>query len=362
MTRRLLMTADSVGGVWQYATELARALQPRGYDVTIATLGPPASATQRATLGSDITLLDTGLPLDWTASDAAAVLETGAAIARLAEQHGADVVQVNQPAFAAAAFTLPVVATAHSCVGTWWQAMFGAAPEPADFAWQTDLMQRGLESADRVVAPSHAFAAALQQRYRLTTAPNVVHNGRAAFELPPKAPEDAAFTAGRLWDDAKNVATLDRAAARLAIPFRAAGAQRNAKGQFLALDHLELLGQLDDAGIAEHLAARPIFVSAARYEPFGLAVLEAALAGCALVLSDIPTFRELWSGAAIFVDAEDDAGFAAAVAELVAGPADRRLRGTLARRRALEFTPVRLAAAMDALFDGAVAARAKVAA
>ena len=66
--------------------------------------------------------------------------------------------------------------------------------------------------------------------------------------------------------------------------------------------------------LAEHydtaiLPTRPIFVSVSRYEPFGLAVLEAAHAGCALVLSDIPTFRELWQGAASFVIA---AGSAAA--------------------------------------------------
>ncbi len=30
----------------------------------------------------------------------------------------------------------------------------------------------------------------------------------------------------------------------------------------------------------------------ARYEPFGLSVLEAALSGCALVLGDIPSLRE----------------------------------------------------------------------
>ena len=363
MKRRLFLTADGVGGVWQYAAELARALQPRGYDVTVATLGPSPSAAQRASLGAGITLIDTGLPLDWIARDAGALAAAGTAIARLAELHRAEIVQLNQPALAAASFAAPVVAIAHSCVGTWWQAMFGAAPEPADFVWQTALMQRGLDRADAVVAPSQAFAGALQTRYCLPSAPHVVYNGRAPIAEPARKPADFAFTAGRLWDDAKNVATLDRAAARLTIPFKAAGAQGNAKGQFAVLKHLDLLGQVEEAVIAEHLAAQPIFVSAALYEPFGLAILEAALAGCALVLADIPTFRELWDGIAVFVDPYDDAAFASAIAGLVADPSARLARGDLARRRAAQFTPDRTADAMDALFTSLLTtARAKVAA
>jgi hypothetical protein len=50
--------------------------------------------------------------------------------------------------------------------------------------------------------------------------------------------------------------------------------------------------------VARRLAERPVFVSSAATSPSAFAVLEAAQAGCALVLSDIPTFRELWDGAA----------------------------------------------------------------
>jgi glycosyltransferase involved in cell wall biosynthesis len=45
-----------------------------------------------------------------------------------------------------------------------------------------------------------------------------------------------------------------------------------------------------------------IFAHPALYEPFGLCVLEAARARCCLVLSDIPSLRELWDGAAVFID------------------------------------------------------------
>jgi glycosyltransferase involved in cell wall biosynthesis len=59
-----------------------------------------------------------------------------------------------------------------------------------------------------------------------------------------------------------------------------------------------------------------IFVSPALYEPFGLGVLEAASSGCALVLADIPTFRELWDGAAVFADPRDAAALTQAIATL----------------------------------------------
>jgi glycosyltransferase involved in cell wall biosynthesis len=65
------------------------------------------------------------------------------------------------------------------------------------------------------------------------------------------------------------------------------------------------LGALPPAEINLWHAQAAIFVAPSRYEPFGLAALEASLAGCALVLGDIPTLRELWTGAALFVPPDD---------------------------------------------------------
>ena len=342
MTRRLLMTADAVGGVWQYATELARGLEPLGWSVDVALLGPGPAPV------GDVRVIATGLPLDWLAADAREVEATARSLALLAR--GYDVVQLNQPALAVADYPCPVVAVAHSCVATWWTAVEDG-PLPADLAWQAELTARGLGRADAVVCPSAAFAAAVQATYRLPHAPEVVHNGRSPAAAPPVSMADRVFTAGRLWDRGKDVATLDAAAARSSLPFQAAGPLVGPHGERVTVAHLDALGPLDDAGVARHLAARPIFASAARYEPFGLAVLEAALAGCALVLSDIPTFRELWDGVARFVPAGDAAGFAAAADAIAADPADRLARGDRARRRAQTFTPDRMARAMAAIHD-----------
>ena len=62
------------------------------------------------------------------------------------------------------------------------------------------------------------------------------------------------------------------------------------------------LGLCRTPELISQMSVASIFAHPALYEPFGLSVLEAARAGCCLILSDIPSLRELWDGAAIFVD------------------------------------------------------------
>jgi len=369
---RLLMTADAVGGVWQYATELAHALVPLGVETTIAVLGPASKDATRldqirfpenaatsvsthcdpSSRGGSVDIIHTDLPLDWLATGPDEVAHAATALATLAAELDADLVQLNSPALAARTrFPAPVVAVAHGCVGTWWRAARGTAPDPA-YAWHADLMAEGLAAADAVVAPSAAFAAALQETYALPAAPLVVHNGRTPVALSEAEPTDAIFTAGRLWDEVKNTALLDRVAALVDAPFHAAGPIEGPNGECASLRHLAALGALSDDGIAAQLARRPIFVSAARFEPFGLSVLEAAAAGCPLVLSGIDTFRELWTGAALFVADDSPEAYAAAIARLRTDPAFREHLGHAARLRAARYTPAAMAAGMAAIYAG----------
>jgi glycosyltransferase involved in cell wall biosynthesis len=70
-----------------------------------------------------------------------------------------------------------------------------------------------------------------------------------------------------------------------------------------------------------------------------VAPLEAALAGCALVLGDIPTLREVWGDAALYADPRDDEALLAALTRV---RCDAALRGRLAaaaRERARRYTP-----------------------
>lgn len=333
---RVLMTADAVGGVWQYALDLVEGLRPHGVETTLAVLGPAPTADQQAMAeAAGARLILTGLPLDWTADTQDEVEEAGRAVARIAAQIRPDLVHLNSPALGAAAhFEAPVVAVCHSCVATWWQAVRGGAL-PEEFVWRTDLVRQGYASADRLLAPTAAFARATAEAYGLSEVPAVVRNGRRPLASHADASSELfVFTAGRLWDEGKNFSVIDRAAPRLPVPVLAAGPLQGPNGAQVEARNARALGRLNDADIARHLSAKPVFVSMARYEPFGLAVLEAAQAGCALVLSDIPTFRELWEGAALFVHPDDEDALADALNRLVQDAEARNLLGRAARKRA----------------------------
>jgi len=346
---RLLLVTDAVGGVWTYSVELARALQPLGIEATLAIMGPPASQAQREA-ASGLHVIDTGLPLDWIEPDPDALRRAGDALADLARIEAVDVVQSNSSALLAECkFDQPCVAVQHSCVASWWAAVRGTSL-PQDFAWRRDLTQAGLQRAAAIVAPSVAFATVTARIYEVRSPVAVVHNGRRVSS-PQSLPQgEFVFTASRLWDEGKNVATLDAMAGRLKVPVQAAGATRGPNGASIGLEHLEPLGDLSESRLAGLYAARPVFASAALYEPFGLSVLEAGQAGCALVLSDIPTHREIWTDAALFVPACDADAFARAVEDLLADPDERHELGQLARRRAALYSPERMARGMADIY------------
>jgi len=344
--RRILLSTDAVGGVWTYTVDLARALARSGVEPVIAAMGPKAPK-----LPDGLRVIETGLPLDWLADTARDVRHAGAALARLANAEDADAVQLHSSALACdVEFRQPVVAVQHSCVATWWDVV-RRGPLPRDFAWRRDMVECGLNAVDAVVAPSTAFAAQTARIYSLWRSPQVVHNGRKPLALPRTTRGDFVLTVGRLWDEGKNVRTLDRAAALIDAPFEAVGPLSGPNGAGVQFEYLRTMGPSDESGIAERLASRPVFASSALYEPFGLSVLEAAQAGCALVLSDIPTFRELWTGAARFVEPTDARGFADAIGQLLSDAEERDRLDRAARLKALAYTPDATARRMLSIYE-----------
>jgi glycogen synthase len=314
------MSTDAVGGVWTYAAELRAGLAAAGIEVVLATLGPipppePNIAYRRCRL-------------EWQDEPWDDVRESGEWLRELAQDERVELVHLNGYAHGALPWGVPVVVVGHSCVLSWHEAVRGAA---AGASWQRYRreVRAGLCGADIVVAPSSAMRSALRRLYDFHRSCRVISNGVSPQPMPRAAKQRLVLGAGRLWDEAKGLDTLDAAAARIGWPVAVAGDAGNVVAR-----SVRLLGQLDREALRSLMGSTAIFAHPARYEPFGLVVLEAALASCALVLGDIPSLREQWEGAALFVAPGDDVALASALQRLIG---DDELRGTLAagaRRRA----------------------------
>lgn len=150
---------------------------------------------------------------------------------------------------------------------------------------------------------------------------------------------------GRLYEPQKRVSDLIRAlaevrGAELDIvgdgPDRA-GYEALARKKALS-SRVRFHGWLDKERLPAIYAASDIYVNASPAEGMPNAVLEAMSAGCALILSDIPTHHELASEPdnALYFDLSDPTQLASKLRALCANPGLRRRMGEYNRRRVLE--------------------------
>jgi glycosyltransferase involved in cell wall biosynthesis len=349
--RHILMTTDTIGGVWSYALHLAEALGRRGCRVTLAAMGAPLRPSQRAEAARvpGLALYESGYRLEWMDDPWDDVARAGEWLLQLEDALAPDVVHLNGYAHGALPWRAPALVVGHSCVSSWWEAARGCAP-PAGWEQYRQAVAHGLRRAAMVVAPSRTMLEALRRHYGWPATGRVIYNGRDLQRFAPGRKQPLVLTAGRLWDEGKNVAALELVAPLIPWPIYAAGAEQHPAGGRMEASHLQLLGCLDTAAMAAWYGRAAIYALPARYEPFGLSVLEAALAGCALVLGDIPSLRELWPEAALFVPPDDHQALRAALLCLIA---DERLRLQLAARaqeRARSFTTERMVAGYLGLY------------
>ena len=338
--RRILMSADAVGGVFTYALRLGVLLTSRGIEVHLATMGPrPNDDQRRAVRQAGMVLHESDYRLEWMEAPWQDVDQASDWLLGLERAIEPDIVHLNGYCHADLPWRVPVVVVAHSCVLSWWRAVHGEKA-PREWDEYRRRVRRGLDAASLVMAPTRAMLRCLEREYgALPRAVVVPHGEPAQDSTDTRHRSDFILSAGRLWDEAKNVAALVAVAERVPFPVVVAGADQLDGNKGTPIQGIRHLGVLTPVALRHWMSRAAIYALPARYEPFGLSVLEAAHAGCALVLGDIESLRELWEGAALFVPPNDHDALAE---ELTLLCRNRFLRQRLARRalaRARTFRP-----------------------
>ncbi|HET9478822.1 MAG TPA: glycosyltransferase family 4 protein [Pyrinomonadaceae bacterium] len=341
------MTADTVGGVWTYALELTRALEPHGVEVQLALMGPPLTTAQREEADeiANLSLFKSDYKLEWMPECWPDVRRAGEWLLHLANRLNPDLIHLNGYAHANLPWTSPVLVVGHSCVFSWWQAVRGDTP-PAEWQRYKSEVTNALRGAHFVVAPTVAMLRALETHYGKIYNGRVIANGRDKECFKPAEKQRFILSAGRLWDRAKNIERVAELAPELPWPVFVAGECRTPERpeQTRAFnDKCNSVGQLSESELRNWFGAASIYALPALYEPFGFTPLEAGLSACALVLGDIESLREIWDGAAVFVDPTDGGALKSALLQLISNDNYRHEMAHRARVRALQFSTRRMA-------------------
>ncbi len=347
---RVLMTTDTIGGVWTFTKELAIGQLQRGDEVTLVSFGGLPSSSQRVwcetttrSFGRAFRFESSSTPLEWMQNNQHAC-DDASLLVQLAREQQSDVLLSSQFCFGALPLRCPKIVVAHSDVLSWVQAC-RESPLPST-AWldtYRSLVADGLAGADAVIAPTRSMLSALVKYFRLPQNVHIIPNGRTLHALhSPKT--HRAITAGRLWDEAKNLSLLHH----VSSPFPILVAGEGAPGQAVFPHNVTIIGPQPEDDLIALFRESSVYICTSRYEPFGLAPLEAALCGCAVLANDIPSLREVWEDSALYF--HDAASLSSLLSRLHHAPAQLQAAQQRSLKRAQLFTTAKMTDAYQAVF------------
>ena len=339
----ILITADTIGGVWTYARELVSGLVSRGARVTLVSFGNIPSPQQTRWMDSlrNLDYHPTAFKLEWM-QDSAADLEASAQyLETLIREVRPDLLHFNQFYYGSLSCDLPRIVVAHSDVMSWWVAVHGQEPPDSPWIrWYREVVGRGIAGGTFLVAPSRWMLAQISRHYGGINQGLIIHNGRTPTLFNPHLSKDELLVSvGRVWDRGKNVSLLLQR--EMPLPVCVVGSDKHPESQGRAFAErrfspgIHFEPQQEEAQLSRMLARAAIYAATSCYEPFGLAPVEAAMSRCAIVASDIPPLRELWEGAAVFFRSQDVNSLYEAVEPLVKNRELRKKYSNLAYNHAL---------------------------
>jgi glycosyltransferase involved in cell wall biosynthesis len=295
----------------------------------------------------------TAFRLEWMDDAPRDLIESSGFLCNVVREVSPDLLHLHQFCHGDLAVDVPRVVMAHGDVISWTEAVQGCTPRPTSWLkWYYETMVRGLMAADAVVAPSACMLNTLISTYRRPRRAAIIYPGRnPIFFNPYVSKEDSVLSVGRLLDAGKQVFLLTQHPQPL--PVCIVGAEHTVTlpripiraDVKLAIDQncVAIRGAQTDAQLRALYSRAAVYAATPRYEPLGIAPLEAAFSRCAIVANDIPTFREVWGDSALYFRTNDARHLTETLRKLSGDRALRHAYGDRAYARARDrFTTKRM--------------------
>ena len=337
----VLVTADTMSGSWTYTRELVTGLVTRGIRVTMVSFGeiPLPEQTSWMDLLHGLQYRPTAFRLEWMDDAPNDLPESSEYLANLVREVNPDLVHLHQFCHGNLPVDVPRVVMAHGDLISWAEAVQGCTPRPTRWLkWYRDTILRGMAAADAVVAPSASMLDTLISTYTRPRRAVIIYPGRnPIFFNPYVSKDDSVLSVGRLLDAGKQVFLLTQHAhpfsvcivgAEQTVPLPRIPIRADVK---VSTDQscVAIRGPQTEAQLRALYSRAAIYAATSRYEPLGMAPLDAAFSRCAIVANDIPSFREVWGDAALYFRTNDARSLAETLRQL---DADRGLRHAYADR------------------------------
>ena len=342
----VLVTTDTLTGVWSYARELVTGLTNRGVRVTLVSFGeiplPRQTVWMEGLKGLDYR--PTAFRLEWMQEGELDLADSSNYLQSVIREVKPDLLHLGQYCYGGLPTDVPRIVVAHGDLVSWWVGVHGHEPRDTSWLrWYRRTVSDGLACANAVVAPSFFVLDALRTFYTKPKRNIVIYNGRnPIYYNPYVTKDDGVLSVGRWLDAGKQVNLLtqqahpvpvcivgdDKTVEVPAVPIRA-----DVKVRTGEVD-VALRGAQTEAQLRTLYSRASIYAATSRYEPFGMAPLEAALSRCAIVANDIPVFREVWGDAAVYFQTNSGASLAETIRRLSSDRDLCRNYGNLAYQRA----------------------------
>ncbi len=352
---RVLVTADTFSGVWTYSRELVSGLVTHGAQVTLVSFGEIPLPHQTAWMDGlhGLEYHPTAFRLDWMQEGEQDFHAAQDHLCAIVRDTRPDFLHLNQLSFGALPVSTPRLVVAHGDVLTWWLSIHGHEPASSPWLeWYRETMGAGLHRAEAVVTTSRWMEDMLHLAYGANFESCVIPPGRNPIYFNPfVTKEESVLAIGRLWDTGKQVALLTQHAHGLPVcivgadsPIPAPPLPIRADIRVSTHDHeISVKGAQTESQLRSLYSKSTIFAATSRYDPTGLASVEAAFSRCALVANDTAMHRELWGDAALYFERNDAGSLSEVLKRLDEDPELTRLYGTRAYNRARErFTARRM--------------------
>lgn len=337
----VLVTADTMSGSWTYTRELVTGLVTRGVRVTLVTFGeiPLPDQTAWMDLLHGLDYRPTAFRLEWMDEAAKDLPECTEFLTSLVRELDPDLLHLHQFCHGNLPVETPRVIMAHGDLLTWSFAVKGSAPRPSRWlSHYCETVTNGITAADAVIAPSNWMLDTLRSTYARPRRSAVIPPGRNPILLNPFiSKEDSVLAIGRLIDAGKQLNLLTQfehsfpvciVGSEHTVPMPRVPIRADVKVT-TAQSNLAIRGPQTETQLRALYSRAAIYAATSRYDPLGMAPLDAAFSRCAIVANDIPGYRELWGDAALYFQTNDAASLATVLRQL---DDDRPLRQAYADR------------------------------